>query len=128
MASNMLTGPTSAMGPCSTAIQLIEFKGQLYFRRVAIGASENCTKMLWLRYGSQCECFLVLSSEYFFVVLLYLAQRGVQELYRENSNIITAAKHYGYEVIDTFSVTMGRYKEFLQGRCACHFHEVTPPR
>uniref|UniRef100_A0A4W5RYY5 Cadherin like and PC-esterase domain containing 1 n=1 Tax=Hucho hucho TaxID=62062 RepID=A0A4W5RYY5_9TELE len=53
-----------------------------------------------------------------------LSLRGVQELYRENSNIITAAKHYGYEVIDTFSVTMGRYKEFLQGRCACHFHEV----
>nr|XP_046153322.1 cadherin-like and PC-esterase domain-containing protein 1 isoform X1 [Oncorhynchus gorbuscha] len=53
-----------------------------------------------------------------------LSLRGVQELYRENSNIITAAKHHGYEVIDTFSVTMGRYKEFLQGQCACHFHEV----
>uniref|UniRef100_A0A7N6FHM9 Cadherin-like beta-sandwich-like domain-containing protein n=1 Tax=Anabas testudineus TaxID=64144 RepID=A0A7N6FHM9_ANATE len=48
----------------------------------------------------------------------------VQHLYKENSDIITTAKHHGYEVIDTFSITMGRYKEFLQGRCACHFHEV----
>ncbi|XP_030006780.1 cadherin-like and PC-esterase domain-containing protein 1 [Sphaeramia orbicularis] len=53
-----------------------------------------------------------------------LSLREVQELYKENQNIITIAKHYGYEVIDTFSITMGRYKEFLQGRCACHFHEV----
>ncbi|KAK9526032.1 hypothetical protein VZT92_016691 [Zoarces viviparus] len=53
-----------------------------------------------------------------------LSLKEVQDLYRENHNIITAAKHHGYEVIDTFSITMGRYKEFLQGRCACHFHEV----
>lgn len=53
-----------------------------------------------------------------------LSLREVQELYNENQNIITTAKHYGYEVIDTFSITLGRYKEFLQGRCACHFHEV----
>ncbi|KAE8281153.1 Cadherin-like and PC-esterase domain-containing protein 1 Precursor [Larimichthys crocea] len=53
-----------------------------------------------------------------------LSLKAIQELYRENQNIITTAKHYGYEVIDTFSITMGRYKEFLQGRCACHFHEV----
>lgn len=58
-------------------------------------------------------------------VHLFLFQREIQELSRENRNIITAAKHYGYEVIDTFSITMGRYKEFLQGRCACHFHQVT---
>ncbi|XP_074553825.1 cadherin-like and PC-esterase domain-containing protein 1 [Halichoeres trimaculatus] len=53
-----------------------------------------------------------------------LTLREVQQLYRENSEIISTAKHHGYEVIDTFSITMGRYKEFLQGRCACHFHEV----
>ncbi|XP_019899893.2 cadherin-like and PC-esterase domain-containing protein 1 isoform X2 [Esox lucius] len=53
-----------------------------------------------------------------------LSPRGVQELYKENKNIITTAKQYGYEVIDTLILTMGRYKEFLQGRCACHFHEV----
>ncbi|XP_026218762.1 cadherin-like and PC-esterase domain-containing protein 1 isoform X2 [Anabas testudineus] len=53
-----------------------------------------------------------------------LSLKEVQHLYKENSDIITTAKHHGYEVIDTFSITMGRYKEFLQGRCACHFHEV----
>lgn len=53
------------------------------------------------------------------------SQKEIQDLYRENQNIITTAKHYGYETIDTFSITMGRYKEFLQGRCACHFHEVS---
>ncbi|XP_029681365.1 cadherin-like and PC-esterase domain-containing protein 1 isoform X2 [Takifugu rubripes] len=48
----------------------------------------------------------------------------IQELNAENLRIIQAAEQEGYEVIDTFSITMGRYKEFLQGRCACHFHEV----
>ncbi|XP_040007505.1 cadherin-like and PC-esterase domain-containing protein 1 isoform X2 [Xiphias gladius] len=53
-----------------------------------------------------------------------LSLREIQDLDKENNNIISAAEHHGYEAIDTFSVTMGRYKEFLQGRCACHFHEV----
>ncbi|KAL4624958.1 cadherin-like and PC-esterase domain-containing protein 1 [Arapaima gigas] len=53
-----------------------------------------------------------------------LSQTGVQDLFSLNENILAAAKLYGYEVIDTLSITMGRYKEFLQGRCACHFHEV----
>ncbi|KAM8908307.1 cadherin-like and PC-esterase domain-containing protein 1 isoform 1-T1 [Spinachia spinachia] len=48
----------------------------------------------------------------------------VQDLYRENQNVIATAMHHGYEAIDTFGITMGRYKEFMQGRCACHFHEV----
>lgn len=38
--------------------------------------------------------------------------------------ILDAAKTYGYEVVDTFTITMGRHKEFLQGTCGCHFHEV----
>ncbi|XP_033880784.3 cadherin-like and PC-esterase domain-containing protein 1 isoform X2 [Acipenser ruthenus] len=53
-----------------------------------------------------------------------LSLNGVKDLYSENTRILIAAKKCGYEVIDTFSITMGRYKEFLQGRCACHFHEV----
>ncbi|TSK13309.1 Cadherin-like and PC-esterase domain-containing protein 1 [Bagarius yarrelli] len=56
-----------------------------------------------------------------------LSLRGVQDLYITNQNILKSARRLGYEVIDTFSVTMGRYKEFLQGRCACHFHEVDKP-
>uniref|UniRef100_A0A8C6UZZ7 Cadherin-like and PC-esterase domain containing 1 n=1 Tax=Neogobius melanostomus TaxID=47308 RepID=A0A8C6UZZ7_9GOBI len=50
--------------------------------------------------------------------------RDIQDLFRDNQKLMSAAKTYGFEVIDTFSITMGRYKEFLQGRCACHFHEV----
>ncbi|XP_073508169.1 cadherin-like and PC-esterase domain-containing protein 1 isoform X2 [Phyllobates terribilis] len=48
----------------------------------------------------------------------------ISQLSDENSLILKTAKLYGYEVVDTFSITMGRYKEFLQGKCGCHFHEV----
>ncbi|XP_006882762.1 PREDICTED: cadherin-like and PC-esterase domain-containing protein 1 [Elephantulus edwardii] len=54
----------------------------------------------------------------------FLTQSEVQNLWRENLIILDAAKKYGYEVVDTFTITMGRYKEFLQGKCGCHFHEV----
>lgn len=54
----------------------------------------------------------------------FLTQSEVQNLWKENLNILNAAKQYGYEVVDTFTVTMGRYKEFLRGNCGCHFHEV----
>ncbi|XP_078075958.1 cadherin-like and PC-esterase domain-containing protein 1 [Mustelus asterias] len=53
-----------------------------------------------------------------------LSLNEVQNLWKENTEILSQAKDYGYDVIDTFSITMGRYKEFLQGKCACHFHEV----
>ncbi|KAG7320448.1 hypothetical protein KOW79_016301 [Hemibagrus wyckioides] len=56
-----------------------------------------------------------------------LSLKGVQDLYSMNKNILESAKRLRYEVIDTFSITTGRYKEFLQGRCACHFHEVGKP-
>lgn len=51
-------------------------------------------------------------------------QAEVQELHAENQRIIQAAEEQGYEVVDTFSITMGRCKDFLPGRCACHFHQV----
>lgn len=54
----------------------------------------------------------------------FLTQSEVQNLWKENLIILDAAKKYGYEVVDTFAITMGRYKEFLQGTCGCHFHEV----
>ncbi|XP_043823513.1 cadherin-like and PC-esterase domain-containing protein 1 [Dromiciops gliroides] len=53
-----------------------------------------------------------------------LTQNEVRNLWKENWIILDSAKRYGYEVVDTFSITMGRYKEFLQGKCGCHFHEV----
>lgn len=51
-------------------------------------------------------------------------QAEVQNLWNENLVILDTAKNLGYEVVDTFVITMGRYKEFLQGKCGCHFHEV----
>ncbi|XP_016068822.1 PREDICTED: cadherin-like and PC-esterase domain-containing protein 1 isoform X2 [Miniopterus natalensis] len=54
----------------------------------------------------------------------FLTQSEVQNLWKENLIILDTAKKYGYEVVDTFTITMGRYKEFLQGNCGCHFHEV----
>nr|XP_060633701.1 cadherin-like and PC-esterase domain-containing protein 1 isoform X4 [Anolis sagrei ordinatus] len=54
----------------------------------------------------------------------YLSPMEVQNLWKENQAILITAKQYGYEVVDTFIITMGRYKEFLQGKCGCHFHEV----
>lgn len=51
-------------------------------------------------------------------------QAEVQNLWNENLIILDTAKNFGYEVVDTFVITMGRYKEFLQGKCGCHFHEV----
>ncbi|NXG25651.1 CPED1 protein, partial [Grallaria varia] len=53
-----------------------------------------------------------------------LSQAQVQNLWNENLIILDTAKNLGYEVVDTFVITMGRYKEFLQGKCGCHFHEV----
>ncbi|XP_012612755.2 cadherin-like and PC-esterase domain-containing protein 1 isoform X1 [Microcebus murinus] len=54
----------------------------------------------------------------------FLTQSEVQNLWKENLIILDTAKKYGYEVVDTFAITLGRHKEFLQGKCACHFHEV----
>ncbi|KAM6302133.1 cadherin-like and PC-esterase domain-containing protein 1 [Podargus strigoides] len=53
-----------------------------------------------------------------------LSQAELQNLWNENLVILDTAKNFGYEVVDTFVITMGRYKEFLQGKCGCHFHEV----
>lgn len=48
----------------------------------------------------------------------------MQELHLENSKLLEAAKRLNYQVLDTFQITMGRYKDFLPGHCACHFHKV----
>ncbi|XP_069085966.1 cadherin-like and PC-esterase domain-containing protein 1 isoform X2 [Pleurodeles waltl] len=53
-----------------------------------------------------------------------LSPAEVRHLWDENKMILDKAKLFGYEVIDTLSITMGRYKEFLPGSCGCHFHEV----
>ncbi|XP_076333251.1 cadherin-like and PC-esterase domain-containing protein 1 isoform X2 [Tachypleus tridentatus] len=47
-----------------------------------------------------------------------------QKLVYHNLGLADFAKHYNIEVIDTFNITVARYKDFLQGKCACHFHKV----
>lgn len=56
-----------------------------------------------------------------------LSLARLQELDLVNRQLLAEARRMAYEVVDTFSITMGRHKEFLQGRCACHFHEVAKP-
>jgi hypothetical protein len=34
------------------------------------------------------------------------------------------AKYHRMDVVETFNMTAARYKDFLQGKCACHFHKV----
>ena len=51
---------------------------------------------------------------------------GEQQMTTErNRQVINAAKLQGYEVVDTFGMTISRYKDFLMGNCGCHFHKVT---
>lgn len=67
-------------------------------------------------YCSKCIIYVYLYNFY--------TQVQVRQLSHENKLILKTAALYGYEVVDTFSVTMGRYKEFLRGKCGCHYHEV----
>ncbi|CAH3114472.1 unnamed protein product [Pocillopora meandrina] len=45
-----------------------------------------------------------------------------------NEMVIKAATRLGYEVVDTFGMTVSRYKDFLLGNCGCHFHKVVDMR
>ncbi|XP_064488708.1 cadherin-like and PC-esterase domain-containing protein 1 [Ornithodoros turicata] len=55
-----------------------------------------------------------------------LSTNDQKKLMLQNQWLIEFAKHYAFEVIDTFNMTVARYKDFLQGKCACHFHRVVP--
>ncbi|XP_049273195.1 cadherin-like and PC-esterase domain-containing protein 1 [Rhipicephalus sanguineus] len=50
--------------------------------------------------------------------------RNQQNLGRTNLDIIRRARELGMEVVDTFNMTTARFKDFMQGNCACHFHKV----
>ncbi|KAH7938347.1 hypothetical protein HPB49_022731 [Dermacentor silvarum] len=50
--------------------------------------------------------------------------RSQQILGRTNQDIIRQARQLGMEVVDTFNMTTARFKDFMQGNCACHFHKV----
>ncbi|XP_041349337.1 cadherin-like and PC-esterase domain-containing protein 1 [Gigantopelta aegis] len=54
-----------------------------------------------------------------------LSKKDHQRLLSHNLATLRYAKTNGFSVIDTYNMTMARYKDFLQGKCACHFHRVT---
>lgn len=37
----------------------------------------------------------------------------------------TARLRYGFRTVDTWNMTTARFRDFLPGRCACHFHQVS---
>lgn len=53
-----------------------------------------------------------------------LTQKEQQKLLLHNIALTSYARQHGFHVVETFNMTMGRYKDFLQGQCACHFHRV----
>ncbi|XP_078369114.1 cadherin-like and PC-esterase domain-containing protein 1 isoform X2 [Oculina patagonica] len=53
---------------------------------------------------------------------------GQRKIAERNQRVISAAKRLGYEVVDTFGMTVSRYKDFLLGNCGCHFHKVVDMR
>ena len=37
----------------------------------------------------------------------------------------TARLRYGFRTVDTWNMTAARFRDFLPGRCRCHFHQVS---
>lgn len=58
------------------------------------------------------------------IVFPLVLQEDHHRLYVHNQAVLSYAKSKGFSVVDTFGMTMARYKEFLPGKCACHFHKV----
>ncbi|XP_020899807.1 cadherin-like and PC-esterase domain-containing protein 1 [Exaiptasia diaphana] len=53
-----------------------------------------------------------------------LDSEGQMKVSRRNELLIKTSVAAGFEVIDTHTMTITRYKEFLTGKCGCHFHKV----
>lgn len=56
--------------------------------------------------------------------LRHMILQEQRKLLLQNMALVNYARSHGLDVIDTFNMTMARYKDFLQGQCACHFHRV----
>ncbi|XP_033114618.1 cadherin-like and PC-esterase domain-containing protein 1 [Anneissia japonica] len=54
----------------------------------------------------------------------YLTPKEQYKVLLHNQGLIQHAKTLGFEIVDTFNITMARYRDFLQGKCSCHFHKV----
>lgn len=56
--------------------------------------------------------------------LHHLTLEEQRRLEIRNRDLIAVTESLGFDAIDTFNMTMARYKDFLEGKCACHFHKV----
>ncbi|XP_046986199.1 cadherin-like and PC-esterase domain-containing protein 1 [Schistocerca americana] len=54
----------------------------------------------------------------------YLPKEQQQKLLKHSQGLAAFASHHQMEVVDTFNMTAARYNDFLQGKCACHFHKL----
>uniref|UniRef100_A0A1I8IR31 RNase H domain-containing protein n=1 Tax=Macrostomum lignano TaxID=282301 RepID=A0A1I8IR31_9PLAT len=49
-----------------------------------------------------------------------------RELSNRNSQLHSISASLGFSMLPTFRLSAARYREFHPGKCACHFHTVTP--
>ncbi|KAL3225615.1 hypothetical protein MRX96_049165, partial [Rhipicephalus microplus] len=52
-----------------------------------------------------------------------LSMNEQKKLMMQNLWLAEFARHYNIDVIDTFNITVARYKDFLQGKCACQLSQ-----
>ncbi|RUS76123.1 hypothetical protein EGW08_016119 [Elysia chlorotica] len=51
-----------------------------------------------------------------------------RKMYSSNKELLSYSRSQGLHTVDTFSMTMARFRDFGQGKCACHFHRVSADR
>ncbi|KAL4227158.1 Cadherin-like and PC-esterase [Mactra antiquata] len=47
---------------------------------------------------------------------------------QRETEILNYARNKDFHTVATFNMTISRYKDFLEGKCACHFHKLTKKR
>ncbi|XP_022298570.2 cadherin-like and PC-esterase domain-containing protein 1 [Crassostrea virginica] len=55
----------------------------------------------------------------------HLPQSDIHKLVIREQELEKHGRKLGFEFIKTFNMTMARFKDFLQGKCACHFHKLS---
>ncbi|XP_060593703.1 cadherin-like and PC-esterase domain-containing protein 1 [Ruditapes philippinarum] len=54
----------------------------------------------------------------------YVPKSEHVQLQQRETDVLNYAKSKGFHAVSTFNMTISRYKDFLEGNCACHFHKV----
>ncbi|WAR25835.1 CPED1-like protein [Mya arenaria] len=55
----------------------------------------------------------------------HVPARAHEALATREREVLSHAARSGLQVVATFNMTATRYRDFLEGKCACHFHKVT---